>query len=230
MDNPKKPKRSHHAKLPSGKRKVRKARPAGGGAALSERAAAFIDHYLADPQRVASAAAIKAGYSARSAWSRASVLLTQPSVREEIKRRTAPIIRELEITGQRTLQRLAQIGYSNMLDFIDIDEEDGSPTVNLRKIDRTSAGAISEIITETYMEGRGDDARRITRTKIKLHDPRPALVTLAQHLKLIGDDAADTNVRTVRFIIEGAPAALVDQYQQHSAEPLNITPARETQP
>lgn len=233
MDNPKKPKRSHHAKLPSGKTKPRRLRPTSGGCPggdlLNEREAAFVRHYLADPERIASAAAIKAGYSARSAWQRGSDLLARPLIRDEIRRRTLPTIRKLEITADRVLQGLAELAFSNMLDFVDIDEITGQATIDLRKIDRVSAGAISEIRTEEYSRGTGDDRESGVRTKIKLANRHPSLVTLAQHLKIIGEDASDGNVRTVRFIIEGAPPALVDQYARHS-EPLNITPARETQP
>lgn len=228
-DNPKKPKRSHHATLPSGKRKaVRRPRGDGpDGNDLTEREAAFVRYYLADPERIGTNAAIKAGYSARSAWTTSSNLLVRPRIRDEIRRRTLPTIRKLEITADRVLQGLAEIAFSNMLDFVDIDGETGQATIDLRKIDRVSAGAISEIRTEEYSRGTGDDRESGVRTKIKLANRHPSLVTLAQHLKIIGEDASDGNVRTVRFIIEGAPAALVDQYARHS-EPLNITPARET--
>ncbi len=179
---------------------------------LTDREDRFVTAYLADPERQITRAAIAAGYKPSNAKNSGSYALDRDYVRAEIAARTAPEMRALAITAKNVLQGWAQLGFSNILDYVDVDPVTGDVQVNMRKVDRAAAGAITELTTETMTRGTGEEAVTVTRTKIKLADRRPALDSLARHLKLIG---ADDNgpVQTVRLIIEGAPSKRIDQFR-----------------
>jgi phage terminase small subunit len=85
-----------------------------------------------------------------------------------------------EVTVDRVVRELSLLGFSNMLDYISI--EAGGAYVDLSKVTREQAAAIGEITSETYMEGHGEDAQRVKRTRFKLTDKRAALVDLGKHL------------------------------------------------
>ena len=85
------------------------------------------------------------------------------------------------ITSARILEEIAKIGFANMMDYVKI-QEDGSGYIDLKDMDRDKAAAISEIVVDEYVEGRGEDARQVKRVRLKLHDKRAALVDMGKHL------------------------------------------------
>lgn len=85
------------------------------------------------------------------------------------------------VTAARVLEEMAKIGFANMIDYIKV-QEDGSAYVDLNQIDRDKAAAISEVVVDTYMEGKGDEAREVKRVRLKLHDKRGALMDMGRHL------------------------------------------------
>jgi phage terminase small subunit len=85
------------------------------------------------------------------------------------------------VTAARVLEEMAKIGFANMMDYIQI-QPDGSAYVDLNQVDRDKAAAISEIVVDTYMDGKGDDAREVKRVRLKLHDKRGALMDMGKHL------------------------------------------------
>jgi len=85
-----------------------------------------------------------------------------------------------DITVDRVLKELALIGFSNMMDYISV--QNGGAFVDLSKLTREQAAAIGEVTSEVYMEGDGDEAKAVKRTKFKLVDKRAALVDMGKHL------------------------------------------------
>jgi hypothetical protein len=62
----------------------------------------------------------------------------------------------------------------------------------ISEFSRDQAAALQEITVETFMDGRGEDAREVRRVKFKLADKRAALVDLGRHHKLFTDKAEFT--------------------------------------
>lgn len=87
-------------------------------ARLTEKQALFVEEYLVDLN--ATQAAIRAGYSEKTATEQASRLLTNVKVQEEIQRAMAQRSARTEITQDRVLQELAAIGFSRTTDFVKI--------------------------------------------------------------------------------------------------------------
>jgi len=142
---------------------------------------------------------IAAGYdtNAKAAAVSANRMLKQPRIAarvDELLERKAEIevkateraIEKTGITKAAVLEELAKIGFANMADFIQT-QEDGSAFVDLSKLTRDQAAAIGEITSEVYMEGSGEDAKAVKRTKFKLLDKKAALVDIGKHLGMFID-------------------------------------------
>ncbi len=128
-------------------------------------------------------AAIAAGYGKKSAHVTASQLLSNPKVKELLAELTKKHADKLDLSTEKVLSELARVGFSNMLDYIKTTEE-GSAYVDLSNLTREQAAAIPEITVDEYVEGKGEHARKVKRTKLKLVDKIRSLELLGKHLKL----------------------------------------------
>jgi len=153
-------------------------------ARLTKKQKAFVDEYLIDLN--ATKAAIRAGYSEKTARSIGQENLTKPDIQSAIEDAMDELEKRTEITQDRVLQEYARLAFSNMLDFISI-QGDGTAFVDLSGLDADQAAAISEIIVDEYKDGAGDDARDVKRVKIKLIDKKGALDSVARHLGMFND-------------------------------------------
>lgn len=144
----------------------------------------FVLEYAIDQN--ATQAAIRAGYSEKTAYSQGQRLLKKVEISEAIAKNTEKRAEKLEITADNVAKELAKIGFANMEDYIRLTD-DGDAYVNLSELTRDQAAAISEITIEDYKEGRGPNARDIRKTKFKLSDKKSALDSLAKHLGMFKD-------------------------------------------
>lgn len=132
-------------------------------------------------------AAIAAGYKPHSAGEIASQLLNKTQVQRLVRRQQMRRATKLELTADKVSEELQRLGFSNMLDFMEIDENGKPVGLNLSNITRDQAAAIQEI-TEDTTGGSGDGERRlILRTKFKLADKKAALELLGRHLGMFQD-------------------------------------------
>ena len=144
----------------------------------------FCEEYLIDYN--ATAAAIRAGYSAKTAHVIGQENLRKPAISERlstIRKQRSEII---QVDAVKVLTELCKLGFSNMGDFIK-PQEDGSFYTDFSKLTREQSAAIQEITVEEYMDGRGEDARPVKRTKFKLADKKGALELIARHLGMFDD-------------------------------------------
>lgn len=152
--------------------------------ALTPKQERFVAEYLIDLN--ATQAAIRAGYSAKSAAEQASRLLINVKVAKAVEAAQAARSARTEITQDRVLKELAKLGFANMQDYMSVTQE-GEPFADLSKLTRDQAAAITEFTVEDFTEGRGDDARDVRRVKFKLADKRAALVDIGKHLGMFKD-------------------------------------------
>lgn len=87
---------------------------------LNEKQKRFADEYLIDLN--ATQAAIRAGYSSRSAAEQASRLLKNAKVRAYIDERMAELSRRTGVNQERILRELARIAFVNAPDLINIED------------------------------------------------------------------------------------------------------------
>lgn len=131
-------------------------------------------------------AAIAAGYSESGAHVTASQLIRNAKVRRIIDKELSRRASKLELTPSKVVEELHRLAFSNIHDYIKINDE-GQADVDLSTLTRDQAAAIQEIKVDTT-GGTGDGERRqVLRTTFKLADKGANLERLGRHLKLFTD-------------------------------------------
>lgn len=150
----------------------------------------FVQEYLVDLN--AKQAAIRAGYSPRTAESQGSRLLSNVKVKDAIQKAMQKRSTRTEITADMVLMEYAKIGFSNITDYLSVEDK-------LVTIDRDSEGRpITELaqvvnIFDTDMV-KSDKMRAVAEIRqtrdgiaLKLHDKKGALDSMARHLGMFND-------------------------------------------
>jgi phage terminase small subunit len=149
--------------------------------ALNKRQCRFVQEYLVDLN--GTQAAIRAGYSAKTAAEQAFDLLRKPQISAAITGAEADRAIRTGVTQDRVIAEMARLGFANMLDYIAV-QADGTAYVDLEHLTRDQAAAIAEMTVEEFKDGRGEDARDVKRVKIKLADKLGPLTQLGRHTGL----------------------------------------------
>ena len=158
---------------------------------LTRKQQAFVDEYLVDLN--GTQAAIRAGYSQRSAKQLADSLLKKPHVADAVNAAILDRQDRTKITQDRVLEEMARIAFANMGDFITIDET-GTPILDFSRANNVKLASVAQITQEVYMEGRGEDAVPVKKTVFKLHDKGKHLEMLGRHLGLFARDNVTTEM------------------------------------
>lgn len=137
----------------------------------------FCKEYLTDLN--ATQAAIRAGYSKKTARFIATENLTKPNIQEEIQRLMKEREKRTEITQDRVLEELAILGYSNIKDYVVKDAATKGFVIfkDIDKITDEQARAI-EAIKVNYKEGR---------IEFKLHSKTKTIEMMGKHLGMFVD-------------------------------------------
>jgi phage terminase small subunit len=158
----------------------------------------FVNEYLVDLN--ATQAAIRAGYSKKTAGKIGSENLSKPEIARALEKAHEKAAERAGITTDRVLAELAKLGFSNMTDYVQIGR-DGQPFTDFSQLTRSQAAAISEVTVEEFKDGKGETARDVRRVKFKLADKRSALVDIGKHLgmfketvELTGKDGGPINI------------------------------------
>lgn len=159
----------------------------------------FIDEYLIDGN--ATQAAIRAGYSAKSAHLIGHENINKPKIAEELARRQAELAAGHGVTADLIVAELAKLGFSNMQDYMRVGPS-GDPFLDFSKLTREQAAALQEVTVEDFVDGRGEDARDVRRVKFKLADKRASLVDLGKHLGMFTERQSLSGTVTV---VTGVP-------------------------
>ncbi|WP_428563420.1 MAG: terminase small subunit [Solidesulfovibrio sp. DCME] len=158
---------------------------------LTDRQRRFVEEYLVDLK--AGAAAIRAGYSEKSAETLGARLRNLPHVRDAIEAAMTRRSRRTGITQDRVVAELARIAFADIRDFVDWDES-GVTLRAARELGPQQTACVAEIV-ET--PGKG--------LRIKLHGKPQALAALSRHLGTRDKPAADTPQPTSITVITSVP-------------------------
>lgn len=147
----------------------------------------FIDEYLIDLN--ATQAAIRAGYSKKTAQRIGSENLSKPLLQEEIQKRRNKLQAKCEITQERVLRELAAIAFANGADFAKVVTGGTFDTVKMIPTDKLPPEK-QAAIAGMKMTANG--------VEIKLHDKVRALEMLGKYLGLFdgvgGQEKTDNNL------------------------------------
>jgi len=155
---------------------------------LTQKQRHFVQEYLVDLN--ATQAAIRAGYSERTAHVQGPRLLgnvrVQVAIQEALKKRE----QRTEITQDRVLTELAKIGFADIRDYLEYKTEktvvaygdDGEPIIDYRQVIDVidSKNVDTSVIQEVSISKDGT-------FKFKLYDKQKALNDIGRHLGMFVD-------------------------------------------
>ncbi len=147
---------------------------------LTIKQARFVDEYMIDLN--GTQAAIRAGYSARTAGPGAGQLLKNIKILEAISERVTFRSVSSDIMRERVLREYAATGFANMSDFAEWDN-DGLKLTPSDELTRDQISAVSDISMDEHSV-RDREGNTITNRKVKfkLANKQAALDSLAKHL------------------------------------------------
>lgn len=165
---------------------------------LTPKQKAFVSEYLIDKN--ATQAAIRAGYSPKTANEQGARLLANVSIAKAIKKARNKREERTEITQDRVLLEYARIAF---FDPRKLFCSDGSPKP-IEELDADTAAALAGLEVREEFEGTGQDRVFIGYTKkYKLANKLGALDSLAKHLGLFEPKEEDSEEETIKIEITG---------------------------
>ena len=130
---------------------------------LTPKQARFVQEYLIDLN--AAQAAIRAGYSAKTARVIGHENLTKPDIAAAIEKAMAERAERTELTADWVVDELRKIAGANMADYMKSTPE-GLSVVDFSGLTRDQTAALSQVTVEDVAGGK--------RVQFKLHDKRAA--------------------------------------------------------
>ena len=143
---------------------------------LTDKQAAFVAEYLVDLN--ATQAAIRAGYSERTAYRIGAELLHKTSVAEAIAAGQAKRAQRVEITADRVVSELAKIAFADPRDLMEWGP-DGVKLKASADLTEEQAASVAEVSETTTKDGGS--------LKLKKHDKVKALELLGRHMGMFKD-------------------------------------------
>ncbi len=140
----------------------------------------FVDEYLIDLN--ATQAAIRAGYSPKTANEQGARLLANVSIAQTIQKAMQDREQRTEITQDRVLQEYARLAF---YDPRKLFQPDGTPKP-IEALDDDTAAALAGLEVREEFEGAGENRAFVGYTKkYKLANKLGALDSLAKHLGML---------------------------------------------
>lgn len=170
-------------------------------AKLTEKQKRFVDEYLVDLN--ATQAAIRAGYSKKTANRIGTENLSKPVIQAELQKRIDDRIKRVEVTQDKVVEQLAKIAFADVKDFVrfgqrevtvGIDEEGNPITKLVNYVDFKQDHEVDGTLLSEVKIGR-DGA------SMKLNDRMRALEMLGRHLGMFNDKIDLTGETTINITL-----------------------------
>lgn len=154
---------------------------------LNDQQELFCQEYLTDFN--ATQAAIRAGYSQKTAYSMASALLKKHEVQARLNVLRAPRAKKLEVTADRVMEEVAKIAFASLGDFIKV-QPDGTGYIDLKDVTPEMFAAlesyeVTELPPFKTVENGEEVVREVLKIKVKLSSKLDALEKLMRRHNLI---------------------------------------------
>lgn len=150
---------------------------------LTAKQARFVEEYLVDLN--GTQAAIRAGYSPKTAAATASRLLRNVKMRAYIAELMAPAVKAAELSAERVLKEMTRLAFYDMTALLDVD--DGKITLR----DPTS---LPEDLRRAIVGIKPVQIGEGLQYECKFADKQKALDSLARHLQMFKDTVVVENV------------------------------------
>lgn len=145
---------------------------------LNPKQISFCEQYIIDFN--GTQAAIRAGYSAKTANAQSTRLLTNVYIQQYISGLQKKASERNEISVDRIINEYAKIAFSDMKNYMD----ENNKIKDINTLDSNISGAVSEIQTERRMFNEEPTEF----VKFKLHSKTHALDMLGKHLGMFNDE------------------------------------------
>ena len=143
-------------------------------AKLTDKQKLFCKYYLINLN--ATDAAIKAGYSKKTAKDIGCENLAKPNIQEYIQKAMDKRAEKIEITADKVIQEIAKLAFSNASDFMEIDQAGRIGVKDLTQLDTTFIAGAKESFDKDGI---------FTGVELKFHDKTKNLDMLMRHLGLV---------------------------------------------
>jgi phage terminase small subunit len=141
----------------------------------------FVQAYMKAGDGNATAAAIKAGYSKKTAYAQGSRLLKHVEVRKALEGPIKKASDKLELTAERVLQELSRLAFFDIRKLVD---NTGRPKALSELDDDTAAAIVGLDVVNVGSEQAGGVGEVL---KFKIADKKGALDLSMRYLKLLTD-------------------------------------------
>ena len=144
----------------------------------------FVDEYLVDFN--GTQAAIRAGYSEKTAAATAARLLRNVNIQAEISRRQKDLQRRTEVTQERVVMELARVAFADATDFVQVETR----IINRGEVKVPIELAVHKETAELSADQRAAIAsikQGANGVEIKLHDKIKALELLGRHIGMFNN-------------------------------------------
>ena len=180
---------------------------------LNDKQRVFVEEYLIDLN--ATQAAIRAGYSKKTAKDIGCENLAKPNIQQAIQEAMDKRSKRTEITADKVLQEIAKLGFSNMLDYITV-QDNGLASIDLSQLDREQAAAMTELTVTTRREHNKNDeeSAEIETVKFKIADKGQNLERLGKHLKLFTDKVEHSGEVSLNGLTDEQLASRITELSQ----------------
>ena len=162
---------------------------------LNHRQQLFVAEYRKDLN--ATQAAIRAGYSQKTAAQIAEKLLRKAEIKALVKKSTVAQLERADLSAARTLEEMRRLAFSNVQDLFD-EHGDLRPIHTLTR-EQSACIASIEVIMKNATTGDGKIDRVL---KLKVWDKPKVMEMLGKHFALLTD----------RVIVEGGDALIQALY------------------
>jgi phage terminase small subunit len=156
------------------------------GKKLNERQVSFVREFITDFN--ATKAAIRVGYSEKTARQISSKMLSNINIQVAIKKETEKKAKKQDITQKQVIDELGKIAFSDITDFVEWDQGQGIMFIDSSSVNRDKTGALKQVTSKTTKRfirgGKGIDDEEIETVylTISTHDKVKALELLGKHL------------------------------------------------
>lgn len=158
-----------------------------GADGLNDKQRQFCAEYIVDLN--GTQAAIRAGYSAKTARAIAQELLVKPEVVAKVQALMDERASRTQVTADRVITEVARLGFADLRKLFD----DKGALLPVDQWPDDIAPAVSSVEVDELFEGFGDNRVQVGYTKkVKLWDKGKALEMLGRHLKLFVDRTEHT--------------------------------------
>ncbi len=158
-------------------------------ARLTQKQKRFVDEYLIDLN--ATQAAIRAGYSSKTAYSIGEENLRKPDIRAYLDKAMADLSKRTGVNQEIVIRELARVAFVNPEDVIDFD------TVTIRpEASRDDTAAIAALKVRVIQTPNGEGIER----EIRMCDKLKALELLGKHFGMFTSNVNVTASLGVQII------------------------------